>query len=182
MGDPRRLSNKFSGPRHPWQRERMAQERALVVDYGLKTKRELWKMASKVKSFANQAKRLIALRTTQSETEGKQLIGKLSRYGLLSANATLNDVLSVDVRQLLDRRLQTVLVKKGLARTPSQSRQFIVHGHVLVNGKKVGSPSHLVTVEDEPHITFIEKSSLANPEHPERSVQKPKAKKPEVEA
>lgn len=49
---------------------------------------------------------------------------------------------------LLERRLDNVLYKLKLATTRSQARQVIVHGHILVNGKKVYSPSFLVTVGD----------------------------------
>ncbi len=53
---------------------------------------------------------------------------------------------------LLERRLDNVLYRLKLATTRLQARQIIVHGHVLVNGKKVYSPSSLVSVSDV--ITF----------------------------
>lgn len=49
---------------------------------------------------------------------------------------------------LLERRLDNVLFRMKLATTRRQSRQIIVHGHVLVNGRKVYSPSFLVAVGD----------------------------------
>lgn len=49
---------------------------------------------------------------------------------------------------LLERRLDNVLFRLKLASTRRQSRQIIVHGHVLVNGKKVHSPSFLVGIGD----------------------------------
>lgn len=170
MGDPRKFKAKYSGPGHPWQRARIESERGVVREFGLLSKRELWKVDSKLKVFANQAKRLIALRTVQAELEKKQLIDRVSRYGLLSAGAKLDDVLGLDVRDLLNRRLQTLVLKKGLARTPVQARQFIVHGHILVGSKKVSSPSYLVPVDEEAQISFVSSSSLANPEHPERAI------------
>lgn len=170
MGDPRKLRSKYAGPGHPWQRARLEEERVIIREYGLATKRELWKVNSKLKSFANQAKRLFALRTAQAELEKKQLLDRVARLGLLPAGAKLDDVLALTVRDLLNRRLQTLVLKKGLARTPRQARQFIVHEHVMVGPKKVSAPSYLVPVEEEAQIAFVANSSLANAEHPERSI------------
>jgi small subunit ribosomal protein S4 len=49
---------------------------------------------------------------------------------------------------LLERRLDNALYRLKLAMSRLQARQVIVHGHVLVNGKKVSSPSYLVSVND----------------------------------
>ncbi len=176
MGDPRKFKSKYSGPGHPWQRARIEEERVLKREYGLRTKRELWKVDSKLKAFAQQAKRLIALRTTQAALEKKQLLDRLNRLGLLPATAKLDDVLALTVRNLLDRRLQTLVVKKGLARTSIQARQFIVHEHVMIGPKKISAPSYIVPVSEEGMIAFVANSSLNNPEHPERTIKpKPKA-------
>lgn len=178
MGDPRTLKSKYSGPRHPWLRARLEEENILVREYGLKTKRELWKVSSKVKTFANQAKKLIATRTNQSEVEKKQLLDRLARIGLLPSGASLDDVLALNTKNLLDRRLQSLVVKKGLARTHNQARQYIVHAHVLVADKKVTAPSYIVPVAQEPTISFVSNSTLSNPEHPERTIKaKPKPKR-----
>src|SRR3990167_10233972 len=50
---------------------------------------------------------------------------------------------------LLERRLDNVLYRLKLAVTRIQARQIIIHGHVLVNGKKVYSPSFLVKIDDK---------------------------------
>ena len=50
---------------------------------------------------------------------------------------------------LLERRLDNTLYRLKMATTRTQARQIVVHGHVLVNGKKVGSPSYLVSINDE---------------------------------
>jgi small subunit ribosomal protein S4 len=49
---------------------------------------------------------------------------------------------------MLERRLDNVLYKLKFSTTRRQARQVIVHGHVLVNGRKVYSPSFLVSVND----------------------------------
>lgn len=168
MGDPRRIRRKYMRPGHPWQKERIEYETQIRFDYGLKNKSEIWKVSTKLKNFAGQAKKLIAARGTQADREKKQLMDKLASLGLLSPNAHLDDVLSLKLEDLLNRRLQTILVKKGLANTPKQARQFITHQHVTVNGQVVTSPSHLIRVTDENTIGFVGRSSLANEEHPER--------------
>lgn len=49
---------------------------------------------------------------------------------------------------LLERRLDNALYRLKFATSRAQARQVIVHGHVLVNGKKVYSPSYFVSVDD----------------------------------
>ena len=184
MGDPRRLKKKYSGPAHPWQTTRIQEEKELVKEYGLKNKLELWKTTSKLKNFANQAKKLIALKGTQAEKETIQLLNKLKRLGLIEEGAQLSDVLGLTVKTILERRLQTLVYKKGLARSVKQARQFITHRHILVNDKKITAPGYLVP-KDKEKITFIETCTLANPEHPERTTiikKEIKEKKPKKEA
>jgi small subunit ribosomal protein S4 len=50
--------------------------------------------------------------------------------------------------QLLERRLDNVVYRLGFASTRRQARQFVVHGHILVNGKKLNIPSYLVSAGD----------------------------------
>jgi len=49
----------------------------------------------------------------------------------------------------LERRLDSALTRAGFASSHAQARQFILHGHVTVNGRKVNIPSYLVTVGEE---------------------------------
>lgn len=178
MGDPRRLTAHFKGPVHPWQKDRIEEEKVLMQEYGLKNKSELWKLSSKMKNFGAQAKKLIAATGTHAELEKRQLFGRLQRLGLSKPSAELDDVLSLTIRNILDRRLQTVVHKKGLSRSYKQARQFITHRHVLVGGKLVTSPNYLVPTEEEPSVSIIERSSLAKVDHPERIPIKKKPKAP----
>jgi len=50
--------------------------------------------------------------------------------------------------QILERRLDNVIRRAGLARTIWAARQMVVHGHVLVNGRKVDRPSSQVDTDD----------------------------------
>jgi small subunit ribosomal protein S4 len=178
MGDPRKLRRKFSGPGHPWQKARIEQERALKKEYGLKNKSEIWKHDSKLKNFAKQAKRLVALQGEQAEKEKKQLLERLQRLGLISAGSDTEAVLSLTIKDILERRLQTRVYRKGLANSMRQARQYISHAHILVGGKQIKAPGYIVKTEEEPTISFVEASTLANPEHPERKIEK-KPEEPE---
>lgn len=186
MGDPRRIRNKYSRPRSPWQRDRIELEKALLKEYGLKNKTEIWKLDSKLKAFKDLAKKLIAARTAQSEKERAQLLSRLNRLGLIKEGAHLDDVLGLTLKDVLERRLQTLVFRKGLSRTMRQARQFITHQHVAIGKKIISTPSYLVSTSEEPGITFLPKSALSSAEHPERvPKQKPLEKteeKPAIEA
>ncbi|MBI3052164.1 30S ribosomal protein S4 [Candidatus Woesearchaeota archaeon] len=169
MGDPRKIKRKYSTPSHLWQKARIDDERALITEYGLSNKREIWKASSQLKTFTSQAKRLIAEKTLQSGRESEQLLSRLSSLGLLRSRS-LESVLDITIKNILDRRLQSLLVRKSLARTSSQSRQMITHSHVVVGNRKVTSPSYLVRTDEEDKIGFAEKSPFAKAGHPERAV------------
>ena len=134
--------------------------------YGLKIKREIWLLQAMLRSYRRLAKKLIALKgDPKAEKQKEQLIKKLQRLGLLGENATLDDVLKLTVEDFLERRLTTIVYKKGLALTPKQARQFIVHGHIMVNGKIIRSPNYLVKVEEEGKIEYAPYSPLRDKNH-----------------
>ncbi len=170
MGDPRRLKKKYSKPSHPWQLDRMQEEAVLVKEYGFKNKRELWKMKSILKKAADEAKRLIIATGPQAAKEEKQLIQRLHKYGMVPGTATIDNVLGLTIRDILERRLQTQVYKKGLAHSVQQSRQFITHNHIHVSGRTINAPSYLVLQAEESMITFDPGSTLSNSEHPERQM------------
>lgn len=171
MGDPRRIKKKWSKPGHPWQKERIEEERKLLYEYGLKNKTEIWKTNSLLKNYTDQAKKLIAATGKQAEKERTQLVQRLAKYGLVKHGAKLDDVLELTIKKILDRRLQTIVSKKSMAHTIKQARQFITHEHVLVKGKVLTSPAYLVKLEEEPTIAFVTTSTLSSPDHPERNLQ-----------
>ncbi len=172
MGDPRFNRKTYETPKHPWEAERIKEEWELKKKYGLKNKREIWKAKSILRNFRAQARDLQArLRygDPQAERQQKQLFGKLTRLGILTEDtATLDAVLSLNVEDILRRRLQTVVYLKGLARTPKQARQFIVHGHISIGGRRVTIPGYLVRKEEEDMIEYHEHSPLADEMHPMR--------------
>ncbi|MBT3866140.1 30S ribosomal protein S4 [Candidatus Woesearchaeota archaeon] len=172
MGTVRRLRSKYDGPSHPWEADRLAEEKNLTKEYGLKNKKEIWKINSKLRGLKTQAKNLIADRSEQARKEEKLLLEKLASWGVLKEGATLDDVLEVNVRQLLARRLQSVTLTKGLARSSRQARQMISHGHITINKKKTNIPSYLVKISEESKMEYSQNSKFKDSEHPELNIQR----------
>ena len=107
MGDPRQIRRKYDTPKHPWREERLEKEKVILADYSLKNKKEIWKMQSVLKRYSNQAKRLANADTEQAKKEKGQLIDRLFKYGLVKKGSDIDDVLSLTIENILDRRLQT---------------------------------------------------------------------------
>ncbi|MBT5215137.1 30S ribosomal protein S4 [Candidatus Woesearchaeota archaeon] len=167
MGTVKRLRKKYEGPSHPWEAERLEEERQLKKEYGLKNKKEIWKIASKLKGIKTQAKNLIADRSEQARKEEASLLEKLSNLGILKEGSTLDNILEINVGQLMARRLQSMAMTKGLARSSRQARQMISHGHITINNNKTSIPSYLVKVSEEASIEYSPNSKFKDPEHPE---------------
>ncbi len=154
MGDPRKSRKKWQPPGHPWVKERLIEEMKLMGEYGLRNKREIWIAAAMLRKFRHRARSLLALPEEVRKHEEKALLSKLYELGLVDENATLDDVLSLHTRDLLERRLQTIVYKKGLAKTIHHARQLIVHGHIAINGRRVTSPSYIVPRSEEDLIGY----------------------------
>ena len=162
----------YETPNHPFQGERIAEEGDLVSRYGLANKEELWRAQSELRDYRREARRLLGEAQGDAEAAGEagsEFMARLRRIGVLNDEEGLDDVLSLDVTDILERRLQTVAYRQGLGNTVKQARQFIVHGHVTVDGARVGSPSYKVEVAQEDRIEFDETSPLADELHPERA-------------
>ncbi len=148
----RKIKKKYKTPEKMWSKERIETEKVLVNDFGLKKKREIWKAETLLRKYRRLARNLAAKKDKKME---KELIGKLSRLGILEKSAGLDDVLGMTVEDILSRRLQTIVHKLGLANTPNQARQLIVHGHVTINSRKMAYPGYLVPKEREKGIKVI---------------------------
>jgi small subunit ribosomal protein S4 len=172
MGDTRRFKKAYAKPFKPWDDVRIAEEKKLRKGYGLKNKKEAYKAEAMLRRFKAQAKKLIAAKGAQADKEKQQLLTRLISMGLTTQAADLDTVLGLTINSILDRRLQTLVFNKKLARSITQARQFIVHEHILVNGKKIAVPSYLVKKSEEETIGFSGESSLANSDHPERVMKK----------
>jgi len=168
MGDPRRIRKKYITPGHPWQKERLIEELHYMGKYGLRNKHELWRHRTMLKKFRTVARTLLGLTEEERAKLEKELMGKLYRLGILPENATLDDILGLTVEDILERRLQTVVYRLGLAKSIYHARQLITHGHIAVDGQIVRVPSYLVLRGYEEKISYASNSPLANPDHPIR--------------
>ncbi len=172
MGDPKFARRSYDTPSHPWQGERIKAEVVLVKSYGLKNKTEVWKAQSVLRNYRKQARELQALLRggdAQAKKEADALLNKCGRIGLLPLEgATLNDILTLTEKNILGRRLQTIVYEKGLASTITQARQMIVHGHIFMNGHKVTVPGYIVSRNEESTIEFNPASPYTDEMHPMR--------------
>jgi len=152
MGDPRKQRKSYDTPSHPWRKDRIEKEKELVRKYGLKNKKDIWKAESKLRQIRRIARNLLSSHGEQAKKEEAQLMSKLQKLGLLKGEADLDSVLGLTIEDILERRLQSLVHRKGLARSPKQARQLVVHGHIRVGGRRIKSPSYLVPVEQEETI------------------------------
>ena len=158
----------YETPNHPYQGERIADEANLVGRYGLKNKEEIWRAQSELRGYRREARKLLGS-TESADLEAEEFLARLKRYGVLNEQDQLDDVLSLDVTDVLERRLQTVVYRTGYANTPEQARQFIVHGHIDLDGARVTRPSMKVETAVEDTVGFDSNSSLSDELHPERA-------------
>ncbi len=166
MGDPRKLRKHVIGPRHPYSKERLEEEMDLMGIYGLRNKREIYKASTFLRRYRARARKMLALPEEIRTEQERILVNKLFQLGILKEeNASLDAVLSLSVQDFLNRRLQTIVRKLGLAITPYQARQFIIHGHIAINGRQVRVPSYHVARDDEELIMYTPGSPLEDPDH-----------------
>lgn len=155
MGDPKKPRKTWERPGHPWIKERLVDEMELLGQYGLRNKRELWKAQTLLRTIRTKAKSLLSLSEAERGIRERALVKKLYDMGLLDSDkATIDDILGLTVRNVLERRLQTIVYRKGLARTIHEARQMITHGHVAIAGRRVRSPGRIVTRGEESSIDY----------------------------
>lgn len=155
MGDPVRKSKKFEKPKRLWDKARIEAEKSLRVEYGLKNARELWRIQTILRRIRRETRRLLSGKGAGTEERASKLLSRVKKLFLQKPDASLDDLLSLNVKDLLNRRLQSIVVRKGFAKTMKQARQFITHGHVGVCGKKVSAPSYLVSFDEESQIEWF---------------------------
>ncbi len=180
MGDPKLPRRVWKKPKRPLNYELKMEELKTVGTFGLRTKRELWKVNTELSRVRHQARSLLALRQEVREEKEPILMKSLARIGLVSSDATLDDVLNLNVDDLLSRRLQTIVSKKLGFKTPYQARQAVIHGHIMIGDRKIDIPSYTVTVGEEDSIHFSPESKI--PEMLEKTKSEPVVETPAKEA
>jgi small subunit ribosomal protein S4 len=160
MGDPKYPSRVWRKPKRPLNYDFMMEDLNTLGTYGLKNKRELWKARTELSRVRHQARSLLALRQEVREQKEPVLMKSLARIGLVKEDATLDDVLNLEVNNLLDRRLQTIVQRKFTFKTPYQARQAIVHGHITIGDRVITVPSYTVNVKEESGIELSPKFNI----------------------
>lgn len=158
MGDPRKLRKKYAVPRAQWNAERISEERGLANEYGLKNIREVWIAKEQLRKLRREARKFVGVSTGGADISA--LKQRAVRMGFVPPTATLDDMLSLTPRAVLDRRLQSLVFRAGLANSIKQARQLITHGYIALNGRKVTTPGMLVLVEYDKNITHYRSISL----------------------
>lgn len=174
MGYPGKNHKQYQTPKRPYEKTRIEDENRLMIEYGLRNKREVWKASSNLRRYRKAARGLLALMSTGADqalfdAKKGELIGHLQRLGLLGPDADIGNVLSLKVQNQLERRLQTLVYRQGLARSPKQARQMITHGHIAIRGKRVSIPGYKVSRDEETEVSYYSRSPVSNPDHAERA-------------
>ncbi|MEM7821848.1 MAG: 30S ribosomal protein S4 [Candidatus Aenigmatarchaeota archaeon] len=145
----KRSRKKYEKPKRPWDKTRIEREKEILRKFGLKNKKELWRAEAMLRKYRRMARDLVAKKDKEKERE---LIEKLKLMGILKEGSTLTDVLALTVEDILNRRLQTVVYKMGLANSIKHARQLIVHGHIKIGERKISYPSYVVSKDEENKI------------------------------
>lgn len=157
----RNYSSVSFAPRRPYEKERIDQELKLCGEYGLRCKREIWRSQLVLAKTRASARKLLTLpeRDPKRIFEGEALIRRMKRWGLLAEDEDKLDlVLSLTTQKLLERRLQTKVFKKGLAKSVHHARVLICQRHIRVGKQMVNAPSFAVRPSSEKHIAFAHTS------------------------
>ena len=160
MGDPKYPRKTWRKPKRPLNYELKMEELQTLGTFGLRTKKELWKAHTELSRVRQQPRSLLALTQKVRDEKEPILLKSLSRIGLISTEATLDDVLNLKPTDLLARRLQTIVSSKLGFKTPYQARQAVIHGHIMIGERKIDIPSYTVTVEEESDIHFTPESKI----------------------
>jgi small subunit ribosomal protein S4 len=168
MGDPRRQKKKYVIPKRPFDSDRFEQELQQIGLYGLRNKKELWKHRTELSRYRRTARNLLAQSEEERERVERELTQMLVRRGILKKEPNLDNVLDLTLEDLLERRLQTIVFRMGLACSMHHARQLVTHGHISLNAARVMTPSRIITLQEEENIQYTPKSPLNDASHPAR--------------
>ena len=168
MGDPKKQRKKYDTPRFAWRKDILQEELKLVGQYGLRNKHELWRHKTMLSKVRGIARSLISKTPEERAKMENELLTRLKKLGVLQETAVLDDVLDLSLEDLLERRLQTLVFRKSLAKTVHQARQLVTHGHITLDNRRVTVPGYIVTREEEKTLAYALESQFVNAAHPTR--------------
>jgi small subunit ribosomal protein S9e len=154
----RNSSRTSKTPLNPFEKERLDAELEIVGKYGLKNKREVWRVQLVLAKMRKAARELLTLEEKDPRRlfEGEALMRRCFRYGLLNESENkLDYVLGLTPARFMERRLQTVILRNNFeARSIHHARVLIRQRHIRVGKQLVNIPSFLVRVDREKQIDF----------------------------
>lgn len=154
---PRAHSKTTKVPRRPYEAPRLDAELKLAGEFGLRNKREIWRIALTLSKIRRAARELLKLEDKDPKRlfEGNALIRRLVRIGVLDeARMRLDYVLALKIEDFMERRLQTQVFKSGLAKSIHHARVLIRQRHIRVGKQVVNVPSFVVRLDSQKHIDF----------------------------
>merc|ERR1711872_823568 len=160
-GCPAKYSKVYTTPRRPFEKARLDQELKLIGEYGLRNKREVWRVKYSLALIRSAARELLTLdeKDPRRLFEGNALPRRLVRIGVLDENKMkLDYVLGLRQEDFLERRLQTQVFKLGLAKSIHHARVLIRQRHIRIRKQVVNIPSYIVRLDSQKHIDFSLKS------------------------
>ena len=141
-----------------WEKQRIDEEHKLQERFGLRNLKEVWIADSELRRIRRNVREVLSGRA--SAEVGKMMVARLAKYGVVADSAALDDLLIVNIDSILNRRLQSIVLNKGMAKTAKQARQLITHGFIAVNGRRTTSPGYMVATTEEPMISYYKPIDL----------------------
>ncbi|MCL5101933.1 MAG: 30S ribosomal protein S4 [Candidatus Marsarchaeota archaeon] len=160
MGAPKRNRKKFDKPKDIWNLARINADNALIKEYGLKNMSELWKVQSELSRIRGNVRLLLSGSAGMGNVE-QALKARLVKLGIIDKDTPLEKLLELNEKMILDRRLESVVYRRGMARSMKQARQLITHGFISINGQKFTIPGYLVKAEEENKIGYYKNIEIA---------------------
>merc|ERR1712106_83256 len=158
---PLKNSKTYTTPSRPFEKARLDQELKLIGEYGLRNKREVWRIRLGLAKIRAAARDLLTLDEKDQRRlfEGNALLRRLVRIGVIDeTKMKLDFVLGLKIEDFMERRLQTQVFKLGLAKSIHYARVLIRQRHIRVRKQVVNVPSFIVRLDSQKHIDFSLKS------------------------
>jgi small subunit ribosomal protein S4 len=161
LGAPKRNRRKYDKPKDIWSSGRIEIDKKYIKDFGLKNEKELWKVQTELSKIRSNVR--VLLSSTDSEKSnkvGSDIINRLTKYGIAPNGSTLDRLFDLNETSFLERRLQSITFRKGLAKSMKQARQLITHGFIAISGRKIDKPSYLVSISEEDKVGYYRPINL----------------------
>ena len=157
---PKRYTNyrkTSKAPKKPFDKDRLMNELRIVGVYGLRNKREVWRVQLTLAKLRKAARGLLTLTEDDPRRtfEGDAIIRRIVKLGLLKENERkLDYVLGLTINQFMERRLQTLVAQRKIADSIHHARVMIRQRHIAIGKQLVNIPSFMVRVSSEQHIAI----------------------------